>query len=84
MKKILDFIKKVFDTAKTWIVLNGIEGIFGLIAGLILWVFGFKIYAGFAFGVFATVNWNLLKIEVLKLKTRLERLENKLVKFFKK
>ena len=84
MKKILDFIKKIYNVIKTWVVLNGIEGIFGLIAGLILWVFCFKIYAGFAFGVFATVNWNLLKIEVLKLKIRLERLENKLVKFFKK
>jgi len=84
MKKILDFIRKIYNIIKTWVVLNGIEGIVGLIAGLILWVFGFKIYAGFAFGVFATVNWNLLKIEVLKLKTRLERMENKLVKFFKK
>jgi|TARA_R110000796_G_scaffold95432_1_gene200610 hypothetical protein len=71
MKKILDFIKKVFDTAKTWIVLNGIEGVVGLIAGLVLWLFGFKIYAGFAFGVFATVNWNLFKTKVLKLKERL-------------
>ena len=91
MKKILDFIKKIYNVIKTWVVLNGIEGIVGLIAGLILWVFGFKIYAGFAFGVFATVNWNLFKTKVLKLKTRLqrlknrlERLENKLVKFFKK
>ncbi len=91
MKKILDFIKKIYNVIKTWVVLNGIEVIFGLIAGLILWVFGFKIYAGFAFGVFATVNWNLFKTKVLKLKTRLqrlknrlERLENKLVKFFKK
>ena len=84
MKKILDFIKKGYNAVKTWIVLNGIEGVIGFIAGIILWLFGFKIYAGFAFGVFATVNWNLLKIEVLKLKTRLERLENKLVKFFKK
>ena len=91
MKKILDFIKKIYNVIKTWVVLNGIEGIFGLIAGLILWVFGCKIYAGFAFGVFATVNWNLFKTKVLKLKTRLQRLknrleqlENKLVKFFKK
>ena len=84
MKKILDFIKKIYNVIKTWVVLNGIEGIFGLIAGLILWVFGFKIYAGFAFGVFATVNWNLFKTKVIKLKNRLERIETKLVKFFKK
>ena len=84
MKKILDFIKKIYNVIKTWVVLNGIEGIVGLILGLILWVFGFKIYAGFAFGVFATVNWNLFKTKVLKLKTRLEQLDDKLVKFFKK
>ena len=84
MKKILDFIRKIYNIIKTWVVLNGIEGIVGLILGLILWVFGFKIYAGFAFGVFATVNWNLFKTKVLKLKTRLEQIDDKLVKFFKK
>lgn len=91
MKKILDFIKKIYNIIKTWIMLNGIEGVVGLLTGLVLWAFGFKIYAGFAFGVFATVNWNLFKTKVLKLKTRLqrlknrlERLEDKLVKFFKK
>ena len=84
MKKILDFIKKVYNIIKTWIMLNGIEGVVGLLAGLVLWAFGFKIYAGFAFGVFAIVNWNLFKTKVIKLKNRLERIETKLVKFFKK
>ena len=84
MKKILDFIKKIYNIIKTWIMLNGIEGVVGLLAGLVLWAFGFKIYAGFAFGVFATVNWNLFKTKVIKLKNRLERIETKLVKFFKK
>ena len=84
MKKILDFIKKVYNIIRTWIMLNGIEGVVGLLAGLVLWAFGFKIYAGFAFGVFATVNWNLFKTKVIKLKNRLERIETKLVKFFKK
>jgi hypothetical protein len=69
MKKILDFIKKVYNIIKTWIMLNGIEGVVGLLAGLVLWAFGFKIYACFAFGVFATVNWNLFKTKVIKLKT---------------
>ena len=31
MKKILDFIKKIYNVIKTWVVLNGIEGIVGLI-----------------------------------------------------
>jgi len=61
MKKVLDFIKKVFTIIKDWIVANGIEGILGLLAGLILWAFSYKIYAGFAFGVFATRNWDLVK-----------------------
>ena len=41
MKKILDFIKKGYNAVKTWIVLNGIEGVIGFIAGIILWLFGF-------------------------------------------
>jgi hypothetical protein len=61
MKNVLNFIKKIFTIVKDWIVANGIEGVLGLIAGLILWAFGYKIYAGFAFGVFATRNWDLLK-----------------------
>ena len=61
MKNVLNFIKKIFTIVKDWIVANGIEGVLGLIAGLLLWAFGYKIYAGFAFGVFATRNWDLLK-----------------------
>lgn len=67
MKKVLDFIKKIFTIVKDWIVANGVEGVLGLIAGLILWTFGFKIYAGFAFGVFATRNWDIVKSWVLGL-----------------
>jgi|TARA_R110000764_G_scaffold107889_4_gene193716 hypothetical protein len=57
----LSAAKKVINAVKAWLEGNGIEGVLGLIAGLILWVFGYKIYAGFAFGVFATRNWDLLK-----------------------
>ena len=57
----LSFIKKIYNTVKLWAVGNGIEGFLGLIVGLLLWSLGFKIYAGFAFGVFATRNWDLLK-----------------------
>lgn len=67
MKKVLDFIKKIFTIVKGWIIANGVEGVLGLIAGLILWAFGYKIYAGFAFGVFATRNWDIVKAWVLKL-----------------
>jgi len=67
MKKITNFIKKTFTIVKGWIVANGIEGVLGLIAGLFLWAFGYKIYAGFAFGVFATRNWDIVKHWVKKL-----------------
>ena len=57
----LSFIKKIYNLVKSWVVGNGIEGFLGLIAGLLLWSLSFKIYAGFAFGVFATRNWDLFK-----------------------
>ena len=57
----ISLIKKISNSIKSWIVGNGIEGVLGFILGLILWSFGFKIYAGFAFGVFATRNWDLFK-----------------------
>ena len=57
----LSIAKKSFNAAKAWVEGNGIEGVLGLIVGLILWSFGYKVYAGFAFGVFATRNWDLLK-----------------------
>jgi hypothetical protein len=61
MKKVLDFIKNIYTIVKDWLVANGVEGILGLIAGLVLWTLGYKVYAGFAFGVFATRNWDILK-----------------------
>jgi len=61
MKKLIEFIKKIVSLIKEWLVSNGVEGILGLIAGLILWSFGYKIWAGFSFGVFATRNWDILK-----------------------
>jgi len=67
MKKVLDFIKTIFTVVKDWVVANGVEGVAGLIAGLVLWTLGYKIYAGFAFGVFATRNWDIAKAWVSKL-----------------
>ena len=67
MKKVLEFLKKIITIIKDWVVTNGIEGVLGLGLGLLLWSFGYKIYAGFAFGVFATRNWDLVKGWLLKL-----------------
>ena len=63
----VNWFKRIFNSVKGWIVGNGIEGILGLIVGLVLWTFGYKIYAGVAFGVFATRNWDLFKNWILKL-----------------
>ena len=67
----LSWFKRTFNAVKGWIVGNGIEGILGLIAGLVLWSFGFKIYAGVAFGVFATRNWDLFKNWIISLKNKI-------------
>ena len=65
MKKLLDILKKAVGTVTGWIKSNGIEGVLGLLAGCVLWIMGYKIWAGFALGVFATRNWDLLKNKVL-------------------
>tara|TARA_R110000868_G_scaffold103804_1_gene285673 strand:- start:171 stop:383 length:213 start_codon:yes stop_codon:yes gene_type:complete len=70
MKKVLEFIKMVFTACKEWIVYNGIEGILGLLMGIILWPMGYKILAGFAFGVFAMRNWDIFKSWVMKRVTK--------------
>jgi len=61
MKQVLDFLKKVLSVVKDWIVANGVEGVLGLLVGLVFWVLGYKVYAGFAFGVFVTRNWDIVK-----------------------
>lgn len=50
MKKVTDFIKSKGFTALSSVVIGGV-----------LWIYGFKIYAGIAFGVFLTRNWDILK-----------------------
>lgn len=59
MKNVINFFKKSYSVVKNWIVSNGVTGIAGLFAGLALWVFGYKIWAGVSFGVFATRNWDI-------------------------
>lgn len=65
MKKLLDILKSVFSKIKSWVVSNGLEGVLGLLAGCVLWIMGYKIWAGFSLGVFFTRNWDLLKNKVL-------------------
>ena len=65
MKKVLEFIKKIYSVCKNWVVSNGVEGVLGLLVGLVLWIMGYKIWAGFSLGVFATRNWDILKAWVM-------------------
>jgi len=66
MQKVLNFLKNVYTFIKNWVVSNGVEGVLGLLLGLLLWTMGHKVYAGFAFGVFATRNWDLVKNWIAK------------------
>ena len=59
--KVLNFLKNSFKVVKSFIVTKGFTAIASLGIGLGLWVFGYKIYAGIAFGVFLTRNWDILK-----------------------
>jgi hypothetical protein len=56
----INYLKKAYSGIKTWFVKNGITGIAGLIAGVLLFILGYKFYAGIAFGVFATRNWDII------------------------
>jgi len=67
MKKVIELIKKVYGLIKDWVISNGVEGILGLIVGLVLWIMGYKIWAGFSFGIFATRNWDILKSWLMKI-----------------
>ena len=67
MNKIISFVKKIYSIVKEWVIANGIEGIGGLIIGLVLLSFGYKFYSGIAFGVFACRNWDIFKNWVKKL-----------------
>lgn len=80
MEKVLKFMEKIITVVKNWIIANGVEGVLGLIIGLILWVMGLKIYAGFALGVFATRNWDILKSWLLKVTAKKELVSEKIVK----
>ena len=61
MKKVLKFIIEMVRTCYRIGILAMVFRSYRAQAGLILWTFGFKIYAGFAFGVFATRNWDIVK-----------------------
>lgn len=62
----METLKAAYQWIKDWTESNGITGILGLILGVVFWTLGYKVFAGFAFGVFATRNWDILKEWFLK------------------
>ena len=53
--------KELFGKVVSWIDSKGFSALLSLGLGLGLWVFGYKIYAGIAFGVFLTRNWDIFR-----------------------
>ena len=62
----MEKVKEIFGKVVSWIDTKGFSALASLGIGLGLWVFGYKIYAGIAFGVFLTRNWDLLRGLVTK------------------
>ena len=54
-------LKEIFSKVTKWVDSKGFSALASLGVGVGLWVFGYKIYAGIAFGVFLTRNWDLLR-----------------------
>jgi predicted small integral membrane protein len=57
----MDKVKEIFNTIVSWVDTKGFTALASLGVGVGLWVFGFKVYAGIAFGVFLTRNWDILR-----------------------
>ena len=57
----MEKLKELFGKVSKWVDSKGFSALLSLGIGLGLWVFGYKIYAGIAFGVFLTRNWDLLR-----------------------
>jgi len=57
----MEKLKEIFGKVVAWIDTKGFSALASLGIGIGLWVFGYKIYAGIAFGVFLTRNWDILR-----------------------
>jgi len=62
----IDFLKEWYGKAKSFIVSKGFTALSSIVIGISLWVLGYKIAAGVAFGVFLTKNWEILKDSLKK------------------
>lgn len=57
----MDKLKTIFNTVVSWVDTKGFSALASLLVGVVLWILGYKIYAGIAFGVFLTRNWDILR-----------------------
>ena len=57
----MEKVKEIFVKIASWVDTKGFSALASIGIGAGLWIFGYKIYAGIAFGVFLTRNWDLLR-----------------------
>ena len=57
----MEQLKSLLKTVISWINTKGFTALTALGIGLFLWSMGAKIFAGVAFGVFFTRDWDILK-----------------------
>ena len=62
----MEKVKEILGKVVSWIDTKGFSALASIGIGAGLWIFGYKIYAGIAFGVFLTRNWDLLRGLVTK------------------
>jgi hypothetical protein len=62
----MEKLKEIFGKVVSWVDTKGFSALASLAIGAGLWIFGYQIYAGIAFGVFLTRNWDLLRSLVSK------------------
>ena len=62
----MEKVKEIFEKVVSWIDTKGFSALASLGIGAGLWVFGYEVYAGIAFGILLTRNWDLLRGLVTK------------------
>ena len=62
----MEKVKEIFEKVVSWVDTKGFSALASLGIGAGLWVFGYEVYAGVAFGIFLTRNWDLLRGLVTK------------------
>jgi hypothetical protein len=62
----MEKLKHLFTKVASWVDSKEFSAVLSLGLGLGLWIFGYKVYAGVAVGVFLTRNWDLFRVLVKK------------------